>query len=93
MLIHPPPPSSPHHLKCSYSPLGALGSLIPAKPFSRRDHASIQVEAAIAVQMMLSSKGEQARPYLEPQIREITLELLKIIRYKGGHTLNIETIM
>jgi hypothetical protein len=30
--------------------------------------------------MMLSSKGEQARVYLEPQIREITLELLKIIR-------------
>jgi len=40
----------------------------------------VKVEAAIAVQMMLSSKGEQARPYLEPQIREITLELLKIIR-------------
>ena len=39
-----------------------------------------QVEAAIAVQMMLSSKGESARKYLEPQIREITLELLKIIR-------------
>ena len=30
--------------------------------------------------MMLSSKGESARKYLEPQIREITLELLKIIR-------------
>ena len=39
-----------------------------------------KVEAAIAVQMMLSSKGESARKYLEPQIREITLELLKIIR-------------
>jgi hypothetical protein len=38
------------------------------------------VEAAIAVQMMLASKGESARQYLEPQIREITLELLKIIR-------------
>ena len=38
------------------------------------------MEAAIAVQMMLSSKGESARKYLEPQIREITLELLKIIR-------------
>jgi hypothetical protein len=38
------------------------------------------VEAAIAVQMMLSSKGESARQYLEPQIREITLELLNIIR-------------
>jgi len=40
----------------------------------------VKVEAAIAVQMMLSSKGESARKYLEPQIREITLELLKIIR-------------
>jgi hypothetical protein len=29
---------------------------------------------------MLSSKGESARQYLEPQIREITLELLNIIR-------------
>ncbi len=38
------------------------------------------MEAAIAVQMMLSSKGESARQYLEPQIREITLELLNIIR-------------
>merc|ERR1719431_1176319 len=40
----------------------------------------VKVEAAIAVQMMLSSKGESARKYLEPQIREVTLELLKIIR-------------
>jgi len=40
----------------------------------------VKVEAAIAVQMMLTSKGEAARQYLEPQIREITLELLKIIR-------------
>merc|ERR1719348_2542871 len=40
----------------------------------------VKVEAAIAVQMMLSSKGDLARKYLEPQIREITLELLKIIR-------------
>jgi len=40
----------------------------------------VKVEAAIAVQMMLTSKGEVARKYLEPQIREITLELLKIIR-------------
>ena len=40
----------------------------------------VKVEAAIAVQMMLSSKGDLAKKYLEPQIREITLELLKIIR-------------
>ena len=40
----------------------------------------MKVEAAIAVQMMLSSKGDLAKKYLEPQIREITLELLKIIR-------------
>ena len=32
------------------------------------------------MQMMLSSKGESARKYLETQIREITLELLKITR-------------
>jgi hypothetical protein len=42
--------------------------------------APVKVEAAIAVQMMLTSKGEAARQYLEPQIKEITLELLKIIR-------------
>ena len=29
----------------------------------------VKVEAAIAVQMMLTSKGESARKYLEPQIR------------------------
>merc|ERR1711971_800400 len=40
----------------------------------------VKVEAAIALQMMLSSKGDLAKKYLEPQIREITLELLKIIR-------------
>ena len=51
----------------------------PTYPLTIFIHA-VQVEAAIAVQMMLSSKGEGARQYLEPQIREITLELLKIIR-------------
>jgi len=40
----------------------------------------VKVEAAIALQMMLTSKGEQAKKYLAPQIKEITLELLKIIR-------------
>ena len=40
----------------------------------------VKVESAIALQMMLSSKGDLAKKYLEPQIREITLELLKIIR-------------
>jgi len=37
------------------------------------------VEAAIALQIMLSTMGERARKYLDPQIREVTLELLKII--------------
>ena len=32
----------------------------------------VKVEAAIALQMMLSSKGETARKYLEPQIREVS---------------------
>ena len=30
--------------------------------------------------MMLTSKGDAAKKYLAPQIKEITLELLKIIR-------------
>ena len=40
----------------------------------------MKVEAAIALQMMLSSQDELAKQYVEPKIREITLELLNIIR-------------
>ena len=40
----------------------------------------VKAQAAIVLQMMLSRKGVLTRKYLEPQIREITLELLKIIR-------------
>lgn len=42
--------------------------------------APVKVEAAIALQMMLTSKGDSAKIYLEPRIREIVLELLQIIR-------------
>ena len=45
------------------------------------------MEAAIALQMMLSSKGDLAKKYLEPQIREITLELLNIILMTEKHQL------
>ena len=41
---------------------------------------NFQVEAAIALQMMLSSQGDDTKVFVEPRIREITLELLKIIR-------------
>ena len=47
----------------------------------------VKVEAAIALQMMLSSKGDLAKKYLEPQIREITLELLNIILMTEKHQL------
>jgi len=40
----------------------------------------VKVEAAIALQMMLTSKGDAAKKYLEPRIKEIALELLQIIR-------------
>lgn len=39
----------------------------------------VKVEAAIVIQMYLSSQ-EKAAPFLEPQIKPITLELLTIIR-------------
>ncbi|RZF47984.1 hypothetical protein LSTR_LSTR002050 [Laodelphax striatellus] len=39
----------------------------------------VKVEAAIAVQMLLSSQ-DKAEKFIEPQIKPITLELLKIIR-------------
>eukprot|EP00095_Tigriopus_kingsejongensis_P004972 maker-scaffold96_size378025-snap-gene-2.39 protein:Tk04972 transcript:maker-scaffold96_size378025-snap-gene-2.39-mRNA-1 annotation:"Importin-7" len=40
----------------------------------------VKVEAAIALQMMLTSQGDVAKAFLEPQIGQITLELLNIIR-------------
>ncbi|PNF26978.1 Importin-7, partial [Cryptotermes secundus] len=39
----------------------------------------VKVEAAIALQMLLNAQ-EKAQKYVEPQIRQITLELLTIIR-------------
>ncbi|PSN35756.1 Importin-7 [Blattella germanica] len=39
----------------------------------------VKVEAAIALQMLLNAQ-EKAQKYVEPQIKQITLELLKIIR-------------
>ena len=39
----------------------------------------VKVEAAIALQMMLSSQ-QKAKKYIEPLIKQITLELLTIIR-------------
>lgn len=39
----------------------------------------VKVEAAIAIQMLLSSQ-EKVHKYLEPQVKPVTTELLKIIR-------------
>lgn len=44
------------------------------------EEVPVKVEAAIALQTMLSSQGDSTKQYVEPRIREITLELLKIIR-------------
>jgi len=44
------------------------------------EEVPVKVEAAIALQMMLSSQGENTKAFVEPRIREITMELLKIIR-------------
>ncbi|KAK4008612.1 importin-7 [Daphnia magna] len=40
----------------------------------------VKVEAAVALQMLLSGQEEKAEKYVEPHIRPITLELLNIIR-------------
>ena len=40
----------------------------------------VKVEAAIALQMMLSSQGEKAKGFVEPHIGKITMELLQVIR-------------
>jgi hypothetical protein len=40
----------------------------------------VKVEAAIALQMMLSSQGDKAKKFVEPHIGEITMELLQVIR-------------
>ncbi len=44
------------------------------------EEVPVKVEAAIALQMMLSSQGDNTKAFVEPRIREITLELLKVIR-------------
>jgi len=40
----------------------------------------VKVEAAIALQMMLTSQGEKAKGFVEPHIGKITMELLQVIR-------------
>ena len=40
----------------------------------------VKVEAAIAIQMMLSSQGDAAKKFVQPQIGDITMQLLQIIR-------------
>ncbi|XP_040569729.1 importin-7 [Lepeophtheirus salmonis] len=40
----------------------------------------VKVEAAIALKNILSNHEAKSRPYVEPKIREISLELLKVIR-------------
>lgn len=52
----------------------AINSLLNDK------EAPVKVEAAIAVQMMLNSQGDVAKTFVEPQIGEITMQLLEIIR-------------
>ena len=44
------------------------------------EEVPVKVEAAIALQMMLSSQGETCKKFVQPQIRQITMELLEIIR-------------
>jgi len=51
-----------------------------ASLLKKGEEVPVKVEAAIALQMMLTSQGDGAKVYVEPQIREITIELLNIIR-------------
>ena len=44
------------------------------------EEVPVKVEAAIAIQMMLSSQGAAAKKFVQPQIGEITMQLLQIIR-------------
>ena len=46
----------------------------------RDKEVPVKVEAAIAIQMMLGSQGVAAHQFVKPQIGEITMELLQIIR-------------
>ena len=40
----------------------------------------MQLEAAVALQMLVSGQGERAEKNVEPHIRQITLKMLNIIR-------------
>ena len=44
------------------------------------EEVPVKVEAAIALQMMLSSQGDSTKQFVEPHIKPITMELLNIIR-------------
>jgi hypothetical protein len=51
-----------------------------ASLLKKDEEVPVKVEAAIALQMMLTSQGDGAKVYVDAQIREITIELLNIIR-------------
>ena len=40
------------------------------------EEVPVKVEAAIALQMMLSSQGDNTKAFVEPHITKITMELL-----------------
>merc|ERR1719361_2547913 len=46
----------------------------------KNEEVPVKVEAAIALQMMLSSQGDSTKQFVEPHIKPITMELLNIIR-------------
>ena len=60
--------------------LGTSFKLTIASLLKENEEVPVKVEAAIALQMMLTSQGDGAKLYVEPQIKEITLALLNIIR-------------
>ena len=51
----------------------------------------VKVEAAVALQMMLTSQGDTVKQFVEPQIGEITMELLKVI--KETHNDDLTSVM
>jgi len=61
---------------CLQNVLGEAFRLTIESLLKENEEVPVKVEAAIALQMMLSSQDELAKKYVEPKIREITLELV-----------------
>ncbi len=62
------------------SVLGECLNLTVNSLLKQGEEVPVKVEAAIALQMLLVSQGDKTRVFVEPRVKEITLELLNVIR-------------